>query len=236
MVKLVRVGQEHGICGEASRQGAADRKLWKPRLQRDAPSWGWPPEWATASSSLPGSSRVGVGQRPCRPDALHTQCWGARCSGPRGRELRSGTHPLHRLPNTPGAAARSAPCSQTGLEGSSTDLPGQKRRPSDSGRRCSMQTLNSTKKRVGGQATPPSRNPMWGTSGGCWMGKAGGGLGGQSGRGPPCVRQAPERTCRATWFLARAALCRAVIPSLARKSRWAPPFLRALITSTGSSS
>lgn len=51
----------------------------------------------------------------------------------------------------------------------------------------------------------------------------------------PCATGS-ERTFRATWFLVRAALCRAVIPSLARKSRWAPPFRSALITSTGSSS
>lgn len=39
-------------------------------------------------------------------------------------------------------------------------------------------------------------------------------------------------TLRATWFLALAALCRAVIPSLALKSKCAPPFFRAFITST----
>lgn len=39
-------------------------------------------------------------------------------------------------------------------------------------------------------------------------------------------------TLRVTWFLALAALCRAVIPSLALKSKWAPPFFRAFITST----
>ena len=39
-------------------------------------------------------------------------------------------------------------------------------------------------------------------------------------------------TVRATWFLDLAALCRAVRPSFARKSRCAPPFFRALMTST----
>lgn len=43
-------------------------------------------------------------------------------------------------------------------------------------------------------------------------------------------------TLRVTWFLALAALCTAVIPSLALKSKCAPPFFRAFITSTALSS
>lgn len=39
-------------------------------------------------------------------------------------------------------------------------------------------------------------------------------------------------TVSVTWFLDRAALWSAVIPSLALKSRWAPPFFRTLMTST----
>lgn len=39
-------------------------------------------------------------------------------------------------------------------------------------------------------------------------------------------------TLRVAGFLARAALCRAVIPSLALKSKCAPPFFRAFMTST----